>query len=183
MPQIVCVRLNWNHTAIPLRIASSFFTLEINPEPEYPFGRKGLALAGAWRQLAGPDISGILLLDGDVAIDPLDHAHMLKAIDQEPDSTVHTAPVLLWPISTHLETWVWGHGSHGRYSQDGDDKDLNVFTFCFTYLPRKLIEACLGHGLANWGYPGVDHNICEEAKSMGIPVHVVWDARAKHLNY
>ena len=48
---MILVRLDWDHTAIPLREARRYFTLRIAPEPEYPFGRKGLALAAAWRQL------------------------------------------------------------------------------------------------------------------------------------
>lgn len=183
MPQILCVRLDWNHTAIPLRIASKFFRLEVNPEPQYPFGRKGLSLAGAWKQLAGPDIAGMLLLDGDVAIDPHDYDRMLKAIDTAPE-VVHTAPVKLWPISTHLKNWVWGHGRNGRYSQDNPaDDELDTFTFCYTYLPRKLIEACIDKGLSTWAYPGVDRNVCEVARSIGMPVRLVRDCRPKHLNY
>ena len=183
MAQIICIRLDWNHTAMPLRIASKFFTLEVNPEPAHPFGRKGLALAGAWDQLAGPDIAGMLILDGDVAIDPLDHKHMIKAIDDEPHMLVHTAPVVLWPVSTHLENWVWGHGRNSRYSQDDGEEDLDMFTFCYTYLPRKLVESCIEHGLARWTYPHVDSNFCKAARSIKMPVHVVRDARPKHLNY
>ena len=167
---------------MPLRMASKFFSLEVNPEAEYPFGRKGLALVGAWNQLAGPGISGVLLLDGDVAIDPLDHRHMLKAIDQEPD-VVHTAPVLLWPVSTHLQDWVWGHGSNGRYSQKDKNADLDMFTFCYTYLPARLIRSCIEHGMAEWKYPTLDNKVCQEARSIGMEVRVVRDARPKHLNY
>jgi hypothetical protein len=183
MAEIICIRLNWNHTAMPLRMASRFFTLDVNPEPEYPFGRKGLALTGAWNQLTSSDVAGMLILDGDVAIDPNDHEHMLRAIDKEPDDVVHTAPVLLWPTSTHHGTWVWGHGRNGRYSQEDTDEDLDTFTFCYTYLPRTLIESCIEHGLAAWTYPRVDRNVCRQARSAGMRVHVVREARAKHLNY
>lgn len=183
MAYLICIRLDWNHTAIPLRIASKYFTLEICPEPAHPFGRKGLALAGAWRQLQAPNIAGMLLLDGDVAIDPIDHEHMLKAIDGEPDNVIHTAPVVLWPVSTHLGSWVWGHGSNGQYSQADHDDGLDMFTFCYTYLPRKLIEACIEQGLDEWTYPAVDRTVCKVARSIGMPVHVVRDAKPKHLNY
>lgn len=183
MAQIVCVRMNWNHTAMALPIASKFFTLEVNPEPAHPFGRKGLALAGAWNQLAGPNIAGMLILDGDVAIDPLDHQHMLKAIDAEPHNVVHTAPVLLWPASTHLNTWVWGHGPNSRYSQEDTDEGLDMFTFCYTYLPRRLMQSCLDNGLTEWAYPGVDKKFCNQARAINMPVRIVRDARPKHLNY
>jgi hypothetical protein len=183
MAQIICIRLNWNHTAMPLGMARKFFTLEVNPEAAYPFGRKGLALAQAWKQLAIPDTAGMLLLDGDVAIDPLDQEHMLKAIDKEPHNVVHTAPVILWPVSTHLEYWVWGHGGNGRYTQVDNNTDLDMFTFCYTYLPRKLVESCVENGLAQWTYPTVDYNVCKEAKSIKMGINVVRDAKPKHLNY
>jgi hypothetical protein len=180
--EIVNVRLDWNHTAIPLRIGAKFFTVEICPQPEYPFGRKGLALARIWEQVGSGRADGMLILDGDVAIDPLDYGHMLDAIETRPDS-VHTAPVMLWPVSTHLDVWVWGHGRAGRYSQEYTDDDLDMFTFCFTYLPGKLLETCLQDGLDSWVYPHVDANVCARAQQIGTPVHLVRDARPKHLNY
>jgi hypothetical protein len=183
MAQIICVRLDWNHNAIPLRIASRYHTLHYGPEPAHPFGRRGLAMAGAWHQLTNPAIAGMLVLDGDVAIDPHDHHHMLTAIDTDPDSTVHTAPVILWPTSTRLTDWVWGHGTGGRFSQHDTDEHLDMFTFSFTYLPRKLLDACITAGLDTWTYPGVDTKFCDEARALGMPVHIVRSARPKHLNY
>lgn len=183
MAQILCVRLNWNHTAIPLGMSKAFYSLEINPETAYPFGRKGLALTSAWQQLETSDIAGMLLLDGDVAIDPLDHMHMLDAIDH--DSTIiHTAPVYLWPVSTHVAQWVWGFGQNGRYSQrDYGGENLDTFTFCYTFLPRKLISAAIEAGMAEWQYPKVDKSMCKLSKKLGIAINVVWEADAKHLNY
>jgi hypothetical protein len=183
MAQIICIRLDWNHTAIPLRIASKYYTLHVDPEPAHPFGRKGLAIAGAWHQLAGPDIAGMLILDGDVAIDPHDHQHMLQAIDKDPHNTIHTAPVILWPTSTHTDSWVWGHGTGGHFTQDDTDDNLDTFTFCYTYLPRRLMEACLTSGLTEWTYPGVDGKFCHQARTIGTPVNVVRSASPKHLNY
>jgi hypothetical protein len=109
MAQIICIRLDWNHTAIPLRIASKYFTLHVAPEPAHPFGRKGLALAGAWHQLTGPDIAGMLILDGDVAIDPHDHHHMLAAIDKDPHDTIYTAS-RRWPVRPGPPTRTPGLG-------------------------------------------------------------------------
>lgn len=183
MAQILCIRMDWNHTAIPLPISNRFYTLQVNPEPEYPFGRRGLAYTRTWQQLQTPKIEkGMLLLDGDVAIDPLDHAHMLDAI-HENSAIIHTAPVYLWPISTHVESWVWGFGKNNRYTQNEDDTDLDMFTFSYTYLPRKLIEESIEAGMAEWQYPRVDKNMWKLNKKLGIEVHVVWDADAKHLNY
>jgi hypothetical protein len=181
VPSILCVRLNWNHTAIPLPIASRFYTLHVAPEPEYPFGRKGLGLARAWQQLAAPDAAGMLLLDGDVAIDPLDYDAMLAAVDKRP-GIVHTGQVRLWPVSTRLDAWVWGHGRDG-YSQRGGTAGLNTFTFCFTYLPRALVEHCIGQGMEEWQYPHVDKNTYEAARELGLAVSLVADAQGKHLHY
>jgi hypothetical protein len=177
--EIVCIRVDWDRKAIPLRIVR-YHAVHVLPEPGYPFGRKGLALAGAWRQLSGPKMDGMLILDGDVAIDPLDHAVMFTAIGDEPDA-VQVAPVKLWPISTHRKSWVWGHGQ-GDYSQLGMDEP-DVFTFSYTYLPRALIEACIEAGMEDWTYPGVDRHVSEVARESGIPVRVVWDASPKHLNF
>ena len=54
MPDILAVRLNWDRTALDQRLASRFYNLPVSPEPDYPFGRKGHALASAWRQLSEP---------------------------------------------------------------------------------------------------------------------------------
>ena len=182
MPQVLCLRINWNHSAIPLRIASRFFNVDVMPEPEFPFGRKGLSLSQAWRQLSKPDFCGMLLLDGDVAIDPHDYEAMLTAIGEAPEK-VHTAPVKLWPISTHVETWVWGHGRNATYTQQDYSDRLNIFTFCFTYLPRILVEDCIEQGLEYWQFPNVDSTVCERARELDLPVHLVANSHPKHLNY
>ncbi len=170
------VRLDWDRTAIPLRLRG-FYPLHIAPEPGWPFGRKGLALAGAWRQLGTPAAAGMLILDGDVAADPLDLAAMLAAIHADP-AVIHTAPVRLWPVSTKLDGWVWSHGRGQFTQQDVDDPDL--FGFSFTYLPRRLIE---GAGLDRLTYPGVDRQVMSVAQKMRIPVRLVRGARPVHLNY
>lgn len=181
MATILCIRTNWNHTAIQLRIAEKFFTLEINPEPEYPFGRKGLALKRAWQQLSEPHFSGMLILDGDVAIDPHDYEAMLKAIDRNPND-VCTTSVKLWPTSTLELSWRYGHG-RGEYSQADYSSNLDTFTFCFTYLPRVLIESAIRAGLALMYYPHVDVFVCQQAQKLKLPVHLVREATPKHLNY
>jgi hypothetical protein len=176
MAEIVQVRIDWDRTAIPLR-ARGFHILHIGPEPGWPFGRKGRALAGAWRQLSTPTADGMLLLDGDVAVDPLDLAAMRAAIDAEP-TAVHVAPARLWPVSTGQRAWIWGHG-RTRFSQDDPD-DPDVFGFSFTYLPRALIEGC---ALDRWAFPGVDRRVHQRAAALGIPVRVVRGCWPKHLNY
>jgi hypothetical protein len=174
----VKVRVDWDHTAIPLRLREHHFhTVHVAPEPGWPFGRKGLALAGAWHQLAGPLTAGLLILDGDVAVDLVDVGVMFLAIEADPDAVL-VAPVRLWPTSTGLDSWVWGHG-RGSFSQaDPDDPDL--FSFGFTYLPRKVVE---GTGLGELTYPMVDQAVAAAARDMGVPVRVVRDCTPKHLNF
>jgi hypothetical protein len=176
---MVCVRVDWDRTAIPLRIPN-FHVIRLAPEAAYPFGRKGAALAGAWRQLSGGQTDGMLILDGDVAVDLLDVAAMRAAIHVEP-SVVHTAPVRLWPASLHGPSWVWAHW-------DYDPGQENIasprrFSFCFTYLPRALIGACIKGGLEEWTFPHVDRLVSKQAEEGKVPVRVVPDCFPKHLHF
>ena len=148
--------------------------------PGTRWGGRGLAMAGAWNQLGG-GCEGMLCLDGDVAIDPIDHDAMFDAIDVEP-TAVHIAPVKLWPVSTHLDGWVWGHGVNSRFSAK-DPSRPDCFTFCYTYLPRRLIESCIKAGLEEWMYPGVDKHVSRVAREIGISIRVVRSCQPKHLNY
>jgi hypothetical protein len=181
MPSVILVRVNWDRTAIPLKIASRFYTLHVAPEPGHPFGRRGLGMAGAWRQLAGPQTDGMVFLDGDVAIDPGDLAAMLNAIDREPEH-VQVAPVKLWPSSTKLQRWVHGHGN-GGFFHDQDPDQPDYFGLSFTYLPRRLMEDCIRHNMDSWHYPGVDTHIRRRFAALGMSARVVRQASPKHLNY
>lgn len=181
MPTILLIRMNWNRSAIQLREAREYYNLDILPEPGWPFGRKGYALAAAWSQLSDDDMKGMLILDGDVAVDPQDRRVMLGAIHVQPD-IVHVAPARIWPVSTKRADWVWAHWADSP-SQDVQFDDIETFTLCYTYLPRKLIEASLRDGLPFWTYPGVDANFCRVAEKEKIPVNVVLGCQPKHLNY
>jgi hypothetical protein len=176
---LVSVRLDWDRTAIPLRLPG-FHVIHLAPEPSHPFGRKGLALAGAWRQLAQNSPDGMLILDGDVAIDLLDLAAMRAAIHVEP-SAVHTAPVRLWPASMHGDSWVWSHWT-GQPSQDDQPAPVR-FSFCFTYIPARLIDSAVKAGLESWSFPHVDRLLSLHAKKTGIPVRIVAGCTPKHLHF
>lgn len=171
MADIVCVRSVWNHTGLPApRLPGvRLHELHYGPEPGYPFGRRGLALATAWQQL-GAGADGMLVLDADVAIDPCDMAAMLKAVRERPED-IHVAPVKLWPASTMRDGWVWGHDPPGAPTR---------WTFSFTYLPKALLE---GRNLRGWTFPAVDTRLAEQAVRMGIPVRVVADCHPKHMHY
>jgi len=154
--------------------------LSYGPEPGYPFGRRGLAIASAWDQLRTGAAAGMLLLDADVAVDPWDFAAMLAAVDREPDA-VHTAPIRVWPASTTRGAWTWGHWA-GQPSQD-PCADPEYFSLSFTYLPERLVASCVKAGLRKWTFPIVDSRISEQARAARIPARVVDQAAPKHLHY
>jgi hypothetical protein len=180
--EVILVRVDWDRTAIPLgRLPGRWHTLHLAPEPDYPFGRKGLALLRTWQQIQlSKQEAGLVILDGDVAIDPVDYHAMMRAIPKEPGA-VHVAPVRLWPKSTQRSDWYWAH-HRGEASQEPCD-DPTVFSFNFTYLPRALLDACRQAGMAKWTFPTCDSHVTEVAAKMHLPVRVVHDATPKHLHY
>lgn len=179
---VILVRVDWNNTAIQLgTLPGRWHTLHLNPEPEWPFGRKGAALLGAWHQLQqSRQESGMVILDGDVAIDPLDQLAMMKAIIREP-AAVHVAPVKLWPKSTQWGGWTWAH-HRGQPTQEFIE-DPTVFSFNFTYLPRGLLAACKQAGMTRWTFPMCDSQVCTQAQKEKTPVRVVKGCTPKHLHY
>lgn len=180
--RVVFVRVVWDRQAIPLRLPGvRMFDLHIGPEPGAPYGRKGAALAGAWRQLGTRQCSGMLIMDADVAVDPLDVSVMLQAIGNEP-GVVWTAPIRLWPESTQRASWVWGHWDDKGPTQGECDKPT-FFSFGLTYLPRKAIARAVRDGLERWTFPGVDGRVSKAAAAAGIPVKVLWSCQPKHLHF
>jgi hypothetical protein len=180
------LRLIWDaHTVkIPApRIAgSNMKELHVAPEPAHPFGRKGLALAAAWKQLATPETTGILILDGDVLIDPHDYMMMLVAIHSEP-AAVHIGPAKLWPVSMgDAPGWVWGHCRNAEWSQEMTE-DPDFFAFNFTYVPRQVWQAAAAKGLRSWVFPNVDRGVSRAAREAKIPMRVVKDCHPKHMHY
>lgn len=177
---IILVKVDWDRTSLSQPADRNFYTLHVDPTITHPFGQKGLALANTWKQLAGPNADGMLILDGDVAIDPSDHLEMLKAIHSNWE-IVHTAPAKLWPVSTKKQGWTWGHWVT-EPSQTIEDNPL-WFSFNYTYLPKALIEGAIKAGLKTWTYPAVDKTMSETARKLGIKVNVVHDCHPKHMNY
>jgi hypothetical protein len=182
MAELCSVRVEWDRQAPACPLPPTFHRIRVLPEPGWPLGRKGLALAGAWQQMAGPNTDGMLILDGDVAIDPLDLAAMRAAIHDEPRSVL-TAPARLWPASTNLPEWSWAHWGTPGQSQVLDPGPVTRFSFCFTWLPRRLIHACMAAGLDIWTFPRVDQLVSQEAVRQRIPVRLVAGCWPKHLHY
>lgn len=174
------MRVNWDRTARPFPHLRHFYDMHVGPEPGAPFGRKGLVLSHAWRQLAGPKMSGMLILDGDVAIDPGDYSAMLQSVHEAPH-LIHVAPVKIWPVSTKRAGWIWAHWR----DEPGQRLELapRWFSFGFTYIPRELIVQADRIGLRKWAYPGVDKQMSEVAQCYGIHARVVTGCWPKHMNY
>ena len=176
------LRIIWNNET-PVTPYMGFRDLHVMPEPEYPFGRKGLGIARAWEEIGIPNEAvGLLILDGDVAIDPNDIREMHEHIWSEPGS-VWVAPVRIWPISHLGSSWTWGHGKDGEFSQT-DHENPNMFAFCFTYLPARLVDlANQQHGLREWCYPNVDMFMWELAQQHNIKVDVARNCQPKHMHW
>lgn len=160
-----------------------FRRVNIETSTEYPIGRRGLLLANCWKSLAVKNTSGMLMMDGDIVIDPCDLDGMFQVMKRWSDDVI-TAPVRIWPVSTQRPTWSWGHRhSYDNYKHWQENvSDPDMFSLSFTYIPRRLIEASMPD-LKDWVYPHVDVGFGEVAKKEGIPVHVADNCWPKHCNY
>lgn len=196
MTRFIFCRLIWDHQVEALRHfrmpGARWFDLHMGPEPGAPLGRKGRVLDAAWRQLRERETAGLLLLDGDVAIDPLDFAAMQAAIGNDPGG-VHVAPVRLWPQSTQREDWSWAHWDEGHGLTQQWSDTPGRWSFNFTYVPRAVMNAASSRGieagprrrlkLAAWEFPTVDMNMNKVAKDCGIKAKIVEDCHPKHMHY
>lgn len=184
-PVLIC-RVIWDPHPVrfPLRIHGAVIReVHIAPETAWPAGRKGLVLESAWKQL-GTDAVGMLLLDGDVVIDPHDLLMMMTAIVSEP-AAVHTAATRIWPVSKgDIPGWVWSHWS-GKPTQDLGKASAgpDFFSFGFTYIPRAVMDAAIRSGLRSKVFPHVDQHVSATAVKAGVPIRIVRDCMPKHMNY
>jgi hypothetical protein len=122
----------------------------------------------------------MLILDGDVVVDPLDIGAMFSAIHSDPES-VWTAPVRIWPVSTHRQDWVWAHWDES--ASQVNDENPRWFSFCFTYLPGELLNAAIKKGMKGWTWPRVDSTLSKAAQQRGIKVRVVENCWPKHMHW
>lgn len=176
----VALRVVWNNES-PATRGLGYRDLHVNPEPSFPFGRKGLAFQRAWEDIGLSNESvGMLILDGDVAIDPMDNRGMHDHIWNDPNS-VWVAPARIWPVSHLGNAWTWGHGK-GVFTQE-DVIDPDMFSFCFTFLPAALMNYAIQEELAEWVYPEVDKQMWETARKYNFQVRVARDCAPKHMHY
>lgn len=141
-------------------------------------------MAERWQALRAMDYPGVIWMDPDIAIDPLDAENMADSIDLEPDS-VHVAPHRLWPASTGRQEWVWGHGLWGDNAPVMTQiisTPVEWFAMGFTYTPRRLLNIAFSH-LPFWEYGMVDMGLSRLAREYDIPARLVLDCRPKHLHF
>lgn len=177
------VRFNWEHTAnlpLPRLNGVTFKDLHLHGTEAHPTGRKGLALASYWHQMNNKAINyrGMLTVDGDVAIDPLDLRTMLGNISIIPE-TVWTAPLRLW----YEGSWYWSHRGESGELTNAPILELKAFSFGFTWLPAFLIELSINEGLANWCYPYVDESMSFVAVDHGIDIRLAEGCEPKHMHF
>jgi hypothetical protein len=191
MAEVLWTRVVWDHQQgdMPLvrmgNIRVRFLTVHVSPEPGWPAGRKGLQIASAWDQFRKgerrADTAGMVILDGDVAVDPLHVAQMHDAIVSDP-AAVHVAAVKLWPASSLAPAWCYSHWDDGGPGQNPNAVP-KWFGFSFTYLPAALIERCVKDGLKGWTYPNCDACVSQRAQALRLrcvtvpgcfPVHLHW---------
>ena len=128
-----------------------------------------------------PVVAGMVILDGDVAVDPLHIAQMLDAVRDDLGS-VHVAPVKIWPAGTQWKSWAWAHYDETGPSQEWD-VEPRYFGFNFTYLPKQLIRKCLSDGLKDWTYPNCDSCVSQRARQLKLPCRLVRDCFPVHLHW
>jgi hypothetical protein len=175
-------RFNWDHSALPFTMHYPYVTfkdIHILPSAEHPTGQKGLALASYWKEQGLDKYTGIVILDGDVVIDPEDFRVMSEAIDARPD-IVHTAAVKLWVTTDHGYDWFWSH-SNGRLTKELI-LEPTYFSFCFSYLPGGLLYSAMRMGVRDIVYPFVDEFVSVAATQLEIPVNVI-PCEPKHVHY
>lgn len=176
-------RFNWDHQALPYnpsRAGITFKDIHIIPTADYPYGQKGLALAHFWDQMqACSTYEGILLLDGDVAIDPYDLASMVAQIEATEGQKVITAPIRLW----YGDEWFWCHRDITNELSKEPELPIKYFGFGFTYLPGILMHAAIKKGLRLTAYPYVDEFMSTVALQIPIDVEIARDCDPKHLHF
>lgn len=177
------VRFNWDHSALPYDISIAgvtFKDLHIQPSARYPVGQKGMALAHYWNTMQlHRTYHGILILDGDVAIDPGDLSAMLTAIEEAPLSVL-TTPMRVWYDGREY----WSHrGRDGELHNGPIQGPIHYFSFGFTYIPRELMTKAVNEGLALQVYPYVDEWLSKYAVKWNFAIELITGCYPKHMHF
>jgi hypothetical protein len=174
---VMSVRFSWL-TPSALPDPGHFFEVVMTAEPEYPHGRRGMWMSRCWDYGRANGADGLLCLDGDTAVDPVDVAVMCAAIEEDAES-VHTAPVRLYPP---YGEWIWAHG-RDYYTQECVTEGINLFGFAFTWLPGSLLDDCVDAGLEGWRFPLVNKKVSGVAREASYRVSLVPEVWPAHLNW
>lgn len=179
----IFLQICWRGLA-PYGTPNGFTKVDILPSNKYPLGQKGLTLSECWLQMSDNACQGMLILDADVVIDPVDMEAMWSCMVSDP-SAIWLAPARLWPKSTGYPSWVWAHRKFGTGMDEwqASRTDVDTGSFCFTYIPRALIEICMSNGLNRWIYPNVDDNMFRMARQNEIVFRIAKGCAPKHMNY
>lgn len=158
--------------------------LDVQPDAEFPQGRKGLLSAELWRALSARGEAGVLWLDPDIAADLDDLASMRAAVNLSPQD-VHTATVKLWPASTGRASWMYGHRLTGTVSElEGQRwcQRPRYWTTSMVWTPSRLLDLALP-GLPERPWQGFDLWLNELSLAHDITAWAVHDCRPKHLHF
>jgi len=126
----------------------------------------------------------ILLLEWDVALEPLERRRFEQLVAEAPDQ-VQVAPYRLYPTSTGLSEPVWAHraGRHGERWISFGEPTCDHFGFGLVYLPWALVLRYLEAGPINsqtsW-FNDSNFSLWHYAQ-VGRPVPVHWEVRPVHL--
>lgn len=173
---ILAVRYSWQKPS-SLPDPGRFFEAVMTADAEHPHGRRGMWMSRCWKYGREHGADGMLCLDGDTAVDPVDVAVMCHAIDED-DKAVHTTPVRLFPP---YGDWTWAHG-RDSYTQECVTEGINLFGFAFTYLPGPLLNTCVAVGLESQVFPEVNKFVSRIARQSGCRVNLV-PMSPTHLNW
>jgi hypothetical protein len=177
MTGVMSVRFSWQ-TPSALPDPGHFFEVVMTGDAEHPHGRRGMWMSRCWDYAQAHEADGLLCLDGDTAVDPVDVAVMCEAIEND-DVSVHTTPVRLYPP---YDEWHWAHGRN-HYTQECVIKGINLFGFAFTWLPGSLLNACVDAGLENWVFPMVNKNVSAIAQEKRYKVNLVPNVWPVHVHW
>ena len=180
--QIAHAQIEWNHWRIPSVAPDR--VIRVAPEPDAPRGRKAALMAEYWRHIRGSGVAGVIWQDPDIVADPDDLAAMRRHAETWP-GMVHVAVHKLWPASTMLPDWVYGHGV-----MDGERPVLSQklsgradwFALGLTYTPAQLLDLAIPH-MPAWQFGQVDSGLGAVARQHRIPGRAVTAARPKHLHF
>lgn len=145
----------------------------------------GATLVELWR--AFPNISGVRVLEWDLAVEPEDLDSMECAIATRPGAIICAAYRLYSPDGS----WAWAHRAHlseGHYDEWGGSMDIGGMAYLtypclgLTYLPNQLFEAGADR-IAASAYPFTDEVIRAVARDAGIDAWLQPGAFPKHLHW